>query len=221
MQLTTEGVAAWPAAAPDGRSIVYSREGSGLWRVGVDGQNARPIEGTTSGNYPTITPDNRTILFTGGLSGADGAIGGSALLSVPAAGGTPRSIFDAGTTGSRAAVSPDGKQIALYYHERGGATYLVVMPIDGTRPTKQFDVAPSIAYSAVRWTADGKALLHNSAVDDRANIWLQPLEGGAPRKVTHFSDQAIFAFDRSADGKTLIIARGTLTRDAVLIRNFR
>jgi hypothetical protein len=31
----------------------------------------------------------------------------------------------------------------------------------------------------------------------------------------------IQAFDRSADGKKLIIARGNLTRDAVLIRNFR
>ena len=118
-------------------------------------------------------------------------------------------------------MSPDGKQIAMYFRERGGVTYLAVMPIDGGRPTRKFEVAPAIAYAAVRWTADGKALLHNSAIGDRANIWLQPLEGGAPRKVTRFSDQAIFAFDRSADGKTLIIARGTLTRDAVLIRNFR
>src|SRR5262249_49709458 len=117
--------------------------------------------------------------------------------------------------------SPDGTQVAFYYHPAGGSWLLAVMPIGGTRPTRTFEVAPSIAYAAVRWTADGKALLHNSALSDRANIWLQPMDGGAPRKVTRFPDQNIFAFDRSADWKTLIIARGTLTRDAVLIRNFR
>jgi Tol biopolymer transport system component len=82
-------------------------------------------------------------------------------------------------------------------------------------------VAPSSAYAGVRWTADGTGLLHNSALDDRSNIWLQPLDGGESRKVTRFSDQVLFAFDRSADGKMLIIARGTLTRDAVLIKDFR
>ena len=69
--------------------------------------------------------------------------------------------------------------------------------------------------------ADGKALLHNSALNDRANIWLQPIAGGAPRKVTNFADQVILAFDRTPDGKRLIIARGTLNRDAVMIKNFR
>jgi hypothetical protein len=49
----------------------------------------------------------------------------------------------------------------------------------------------------------------------------QPLAGGPPRQVTHFVDQNIFGFDRSADGKRLIIARGILNRDAVLIRNYK
>ena len=47
------------------------------------------------------------------------------------------------------------------------------------------------------------------------------LEGGPPRKVTDFVDQNILFFDRSVDGKSLIIARGVLSRDAVMIRNFR
>ena len=86
--------------------------------------------------------------------------------------------------------------------------------------TKQFDVVPSGTYAAVRWTADGKGLLHNSAQRDRANIWLQPLDGGPPTRVTRFGDQIVMAFDRSADGTKLYIARGALSRDAVLIKNF-
>jgi hypothetical protein len=41
------------------------------------------------------------------------------------------------------------------------------------------------------------------------------------RQVTRFVDQAIMGFDRSADGKRLIVARGVLSRDAILLRNFR
>jgi Tol biopolymer transport system component len=218
-QITTDGVSSWPAPTPDGQSIVYTREGSGLWRIGVNGQGAGPVAGGSGGSFPAITPDGRTILFNGGVSGD--LSGPENLLSLPIGGGSAKPVLEASLTGRRPSVSPDGSQVAFYYHARGGSTFLAVMPIGASRPTKTFEVAPSVAYAAVRWTADGKGLLHNSALTDRANIWLQPLDGGAPTKVTHFSDQTIFAFDRSADGKTLIIARGMLSRDAVLIRNFR
>ena len=36
--------------------------------------------------------------------------------------------------------------------------------------------------------------------------------------ITRFSDQSILAFDRSADGKQVLIARGTITRDAILLK---
>ena len=38
--------------------------------------------------------------------------------------------------------------------------------------------------------------------------------------ITRFSDQTIFAFDRSTDGKQVVIARGTITRDAFLLKGF-
>ncbi|MGH9408118.1 MAG: protein kinase domain-containing protein [Vicinamibacterales bacterium] len=217
MQITTDGVSSWPAITPDGQSIIYLREGSGLWRVGVNGQSAGPIAGGSGGSFPQVTPDGRSIIFTGGVGGE----GNENLLSLPLEGGTPTSLLPPNVSGTRAAISPDGTQVAFYYHDRGGPMFLAVMPIGGSQPTRKFEVAPSVAYAQVRWTADGTALLHNSALTDRANIWLQPLDGRPPRKVTRFADQVIFAFAPTADGKKLIIARGTLSRDAVLIKNFR
>ena len=73
----------------------------------------------------------------------------------------------------------------------------------------------------VRWTRDGTALLHNAGTADRINIWQQPLDGSAPRAVTRFIDLAIPAFDISFDGKRLILTRAVLSRDAILLRNFR
>ena len=44
---------------------------------------------------------------------------------------------------------------------------------------------------------------------------------GAPEKVTNFADLVIVRFVFSPDGKTVIVSRGTLTRDAFLLTNFR
>ena len=77
------------------------------------------------------------------------------------------------------------------------------------------------SYSSVRWNGDGSGLLHNSGRNDRSNIWLQPLDGSPPRKITQFDDDYVLRFDVSPDGRQLAIVRGTLSRDAVLIENFR
>ena len=52
------------------------------------------------------------------------------------------------------------------------------------------------------------------------NIWEQPVAGGPPKAVTHFTSDKIFWFDWSRDGR-LALSRGTDTTDAVLIKNFR
>jgi len=52
------------------------------------------------------------------------------------------------------------------------------------------------------------------------NVWEQPLAGGLPKQVTHFTSDRIFYFDWSRDGR-LALSRGTDQTDAVLIKNFR
>ena len=52
------------------------------------------------------------------------------------------------------------------------------------------------------------------------NIWEQPVAGGPPKPVTHFTSDRIFGFDWSRDGR-LALSRGTEPTDAVLIKNFQ
>ena len=80
---------------------------------------------------------------------------------------------------------------------------------------------PPTTRSVVRWMPDGTALLHNAGPNDRANVWRIPLDGRPGRPLTHFTDQSIFDFNVSPDGRRLILSRGSLRRDAVLIRHFR
>lgn len=52
-------------------------------------------------------------------------------------------------------------------------------------------------------------------MNDRVNLWLQPLDGTPPRKITNFDDDYLLRFDLSPDGKYLMAVRGVLSRRGV------
>jgi WD40 repeat protein len=71
----------------------------------------------------------------------------------------------------------------------------------------------------LRWTPDGQALallLENERTPD---LWIQPVSGGAPRRLTHSGNVTAFAW--SPDGKRLAVTRTTASRDVVLFKSFR
>jgi len=72
-----------------------------------------------------------------------------------------------------------------------------------------------------RWTADGHALTFVVTSSGVSNLWIQPATREAPRQLTNFKADRIFSFDWSPDGRQLIVARGMLTSDVVLISNYR
>jgi hypothetical protein len=56
----------------------------------------------------------------------------------------------------------------------------------------------------------------------QSNIWVQPLDGSAPRQLTHFTDgRTIADFIWSPDGAQLAVARAIETDDIVLFTGFR
>ena len=86
-------------------------------------------------------------------------------------------------------------------------------------PIKQFRMPGFLGH--VRWAPKGDALQYLQTKDGATNLWEQRLEGGRPRQLTHFSVGQIFDFDWSHDQKRLLFTRGQVTRDVVLIENFR
>lgn len=66
-----------------------------------------------------------------------------------------------------------------------------------------------------------EGLTLNTMTGDCANVWLLPLDGRPPERVTDFQDQLVFDFALSPDGKSLAYSRGSRTRDALLVRGFR
>jgi Tol biopolymer transport system component len=138
---------------------------------------------------------------------------------VPVDGGTPTQLSDANL--SVPVISPDGKLIACRYQDEIKNTQkIAVIPFSGGSPIKIFDI-PIHPRQRIRWTRDGSALTYVDIRSGIWNIWLQPLDGSAPRQLTDFRADQIFSYDWSYDGKWLACERGVETNDVVLLSDFR
>jgi hypothetical protein len=52
------------------------------------------------------------------------------------------------------------------------------------------------------------------------DVYVQPLDGGAPKQLTHYDSGDIFDFDFLPDGQ-LVVARGEFRHNAVMITDFK
>src|SRR5439155_24402705 len=71
----------------------------------------------------------------------------------------------------------------------------------------------------LRWTPDGRAIAYIDTA--RSNLWAQPIDGGMPRQLTHFTDHPVLDFAWSRDGRRLAVSRSTTTNDIVLFRGLK
>ncbi len=208
----------WVSVTRDGRYILFeswrkSASDNFIWRMDIDGGNPQPLTNQKGlASAPNGSPDGKWVVYESNASGK------MAVWKTSVDGGEAQQLTDKIT--EEPAISPDGKLIACFYYP-GQSIKLLVIPFGGGEPVYEFDVDESIRDKAPVWTADGRAItyvLHRGGV---SNIWSQPLDGGAPKQLTDFKTDRIFAYDWSRDGKLLLLARGTVSNDVVLISDFR
>jgi Tol biopolymer transport system component len=215
------------SVSPDNRYVVFEswRGGSspsrlgGVWRMDLDGGNAKQLASVAGANlHPQISPDGKWVVYDSGASGKN------TLWKVSIDGGEPTRLTD--EFSSLPTVSPDGKMVAGVFRRDLKAFKLALVPFEGGQPTKEYDLPPLAnlqenGVRQLRWSPDGRALHFIVNSGGVSNLWSQPVDGGAPRQITDFKSDLIFAFDWSRDGRQLVLSRGTVTRDAVLIANFK
>ena len=211
-QLTTHvGYNEQPRVTPDGRYIVFVSNRSGrphLWRMEIDGQHPLELTHARADEQPSITPDGRWIVFNSNVAGK------ARLSRFSIDGGEPVKLLE-GTAGEPV-ISPDGKLIAFYYRSTpAGINKIAIMPLAGGEPRLICDLPAH--YGLFRWMPDGRAIVYADKENGAGNIWLQPLDGGAPSQLTHWKADPIFSFEWSPDGKSLAYASGSMTSDVVLI----
>lgn len=70
------------------------------------------------------------------------------------------------------------------------------------------------------FSPDDKSLLYGETHDSVTNLWKKPVTGGEGTQFTHFRSEQIFNSVITPDGK-LVMGRGHIQSDAILIRTFR
>jgi Tol biopolymer transport system component len=208
----------FPAVPLRGGFIAFTQvDGIGkanIWRMDMDGGNRKEL---TQGRFdllPGVSPDGRWVVFIRGESGK------YLPMKVPSEGGSAVQLTE--YSSYNCSVSPNGKWIAcdrpLSQNQPGN---LALVPFTGGQPAKVFPLPASAKDDdPVGWTPDGRGISFINTVNGVSNIWEQPVEGGPPKAITHFTSDKIFWFDWSRDGR-LALSRGTQPTDAVLIKNYQ
>lgn len=211
-----------PVVSPDGHYIVFTafRDGAtNLWRIDADGANLKQLT-EDHGTFASFTPDGQWIVyFIVTPTGPE-------LSKISIEGGAPVQLTDQKMVALSPVVSPDGKFIAIYYSSLGPPSggivrfHTAIIPYAGGEPVKVFE-NPGGLGAGIKWTADSRALTYISTRDDVSNIWEQPLDGSKPKQLTNFNSEQIFFYDWSRDGKQLLLLRGTMSSDVVMLSDFK
>jgi len=210
-QLTSHaGFNEQPLVSPDGRYIVLLSNRNGQqhhWRIDIDGKH--PLELSRGKDaQATFTADGQNIIFRS----LDAQ--GSNLVRLSINGGEPQLIT--GRIAFDPNVSPDGKTLACAFRpEPASATKIALLPIEGGEPKFISDMPA--CYGRLRWMPDGSGIAYAARQEGVGNIWIQPLDGSAPKQLTRWGTNPIFSFGWSRDGKWLAYASGSITSDVVVI----
>lgn len=203
------------AVSLDGRTVFFSswrgQGGGKIWRMGIDGSDARQLTNGIDDRRPRCSPDGKSIFYQSFTSGK------YEIWKVGVDGGAS-SRWTSKLT-ENPVVSPDGERVVGFFYDAPVDRYVLnVVPIEGGEPEKTFVRVPGdYDWSRTRWTPDGKALTYSVRQGGVSNIWLQPLTGGPARQLTHFTtDDYIYDFDWTPDNR-LILGRGPKNQDIVLI----
>jgi class 3 adenylate cyclase/Tol biopolymer transport system component len=110
-------------------------------------------------------------------------------------------------------LSPDGVRLACssINHKLHQFETIIV----DVKSRKVLQVLPIT--SSVEWTLDSKGLCYIVTTNNVPNLWMQPLTGGKPKQITHFSSDFISHYGWSPDGKYLSVIRESRPSDLFLL----
>ncbi len=217
-----------PAFSPDGKQIafVWNGEREDNYDIYVKLLGAQsPLRLTESPEFdfcPVWSPDGSQIAFfrrqkdgigiflVSSLGGPQRKLG--RLEGWPQGGGP-----DLHTGGfSRADWSPDSEFLALTDQSTPGeSSEIVLLSIRSGEKTKLTDPPPSHHDRNPAFSPDGKTIAFIRALSiDVADIYLQPVSGGAARRLTQAGEH-VNSLDWTADGKSIVYSAGSFEQSSL------
>jgi serine/threonine protein kinase len=212
-QQIIHGMSAWhPSVSQDGKRLAFISDRSGspqVWLSDLEENAPKQLTFGGDGAQSVEFSADASSVYYGDRGGA---------FQVPISGGIPQDSRIYAELGF--AVSRDGRWLMSLLHRKAGSrVYLYPLPL--AVPPRTFAVPPtSVPYTRFHPSSRSFGFIGLSE-DGVHNIYLQNIDGGAPRQITHFDHGNIYAFDWSPNGKWLAVATGEPRADVVIVRNFR
>jgi hypothetical protein len=131
-------------------------------------------------------------------------------------GGTPELVLKTGIGSYN--ISPDGKSVLTT--EVREFDHKLMLRVDSleTKTTQYHDIDQR-ALESVKFMPGEKSIIYVVREKGVDNLWMQPLDGGPHKQLTHATADRIGAFEYSPDGTRLAIVRIHVEADAILFRD--
>lgn len=217
------GYAVDPFLTADGKTIVFNLQKdrrSRIWKMNADGSDPTPITEENAESVdlsPQVTSDGRWVIFQRQLANEDRF----KLMRVSIDGGPAEVFYEDPARGIfHPRLSPDGKRVAFVSYDMASfGKQLHIASVNGPVFGK---IERSLEYNLINtfiWAPDGKELTVLSNRNGTLNLWRQPIDGSAAKQLTDYKAGRIFNYRWANDGKSLLVARGTVNNDLILIRD--
>jgi eukaryotic-like serine/threonine-protein kinase len=174
-----------PRFSPDGEFVAFARAaGAGAApevRIvpSLGGEVAAEIPGAS---FPAWSPDGRRLAYV------RTSAGGHAELVVDAVERTaPKVILPADGVYlklSGPAWSPDGRHVAVVRSSGGSAREIWLVPSSGGAARRVLDEPATTWSDSPVFTPDGRGIIHSSNRGGATNLWVAPLDGSLPVRLT-------------------------------------
>jgi Tol biopolymer transport system component len=140
------------------------------------------------------------------------------LFKIPFTGGEPVQVSDL-QMGNPSFSHRGDRILVQYYDDKASQWKVGIISASDGKLLQTADI--SLANQGFPlFSPDDKSLIYGETHDAVTNLWKKPVTGGEGTQFTHFPSEQIFNSVITPDGK-LVMARGHIQSDAILIRNFR
>lgn len=198
------------SVSPSGDLLAFSSAKGGLpsiWTVRTDGSGLKQVTDGAEDYGPVMDASGKWIVFHSWLRGPN------TVMKVPLEGGERVDLTTENGTGP--VLSDDGRTV-FYSTFAGGKGTVFAVPIDGGTPKRLFEVPKNISASlGIRpGTNEISYVLTTNGV---SNVYTRPVSGGPERRYTDFDEHLIAAYAWTPDGRSVVVCRGQLRSDVVIL----
>ncbi len=213
------------AISPDRRSIVLERNGGGnggLYVRDLTTGLERSLTPNVMASMPTFMPDGKTVFFTR----YDKKL---SLWEVPFSGGDIRVVSDEYQAARAPSVSPSGRYIAFAYSKTqpsGIESGIAIMNAESRKVVSTFPIKPGLGSNyerpTIKWSSDETKvyfiwIILSESVSHLASLNLADGEI-VIKKHPGLPDGRIFDFDMEPGTDRIALSRGTVERDAAILK---